>query len=223
MIRDYWQLSITVIDKLIITAAIAIIAHYLSRELERFRTAQGKQLEAFKSVQTEQLETLRRMQSEQLEQFKSNLLSNVEAARLTREALGKLAQKMAAAIHSMAWIAWTARYAASDLTGDTLAAYDKELHAQLPEIVGARIVLATLNHSVHDKIGKHVAALYKLDHLISVAKADYHIDPEACCERLAALHEQVLKFDGETIEVMASAILASTETSHKQASPSSTR
>lgn len=147
------QLTITIIDKLIIAILIATVGFFFNRMLESFKTQQTTLIESFKSQET-----------------RKN-----EIARERRIAIAELAKKIAAAYHSMEWLTWKAVHDSTGFCSKDIDAYDNEIKSLFTQIVGTRVVAAAVAPGLNTQAGKMAQELYILDAEISFAGSQYKV------------------------------------------------
>src|SRR6185295_17682634 len=146
------QLALTLIDKAVIGGFLALAAYGFNRLLVAFQVMQAKELESFKFSQSEKLESFKLDQNRKLESFKYALETEGESSRNLRLSIAEVAKKLAAGIHSICWLCWTAKYSPEELQPEHLQSYNKEIHLLLSELVGARVVLAALHEPTHTEL-----------------------------------------------------------------------
>lgn len=185
------QLTITVIDKLVIGLMLAFTVFAFNRFLEVFKSERSLELEGFRAEQARRLEA-----------FRGELSSSLENARNVRAAIGEVARRLAAAAHSILWLAWIARDTPKDLRLEHFQTYDKEMHELLSQIVGARVVLAAIDARIHEKIAPFADELYELDVAVSRAKSLFQTDPAEGVAALAAVHQATMEFDDNLIDAV---------------------
>ncbi len=183
------QLEITLIDKAVIGGLLALAAYVFSRSLETFKGTQSLELEAFKGAQSQEMANFAQEQNRKLEEFKGRLTEESESRRSVRMAIAEVAKSVAAATHAISWVTWPAKYASKTFTLTHLDKYDREIHALLGQIVSARVVLAALSPTMHDRLGPLIDKLYDLDVRMGEAKRVFGEEPERGLTALSALHK----------------------------------
>jgi hypothetical protein len=197
------QLIITIVDKAMIGGLLAFGAYLFSRSLEKFKGTQALELEAFRGTQALEMQRFTQEQGRKIEELKSRLVLEAESRRNVRLAMAEVCKRVAAASHSICWTAWPAKYTPKDFSAAHFDKYEAEIHVLLGDIVGARVVLASLSPSVHNQIGPFIDRLYDLDVKMGEAKSAFAQDRERGLLEVAKLHTASGKLDDDLLDAVA--------------------
>jgi hypothetical protein len=141
-----------------------------------------------------------------LEKDKWQRAKEDEWEKETRLALADLTKSLAAAVHAIAWCTWCAMYEPEEMHRKHFDRYDKESRELFPVIVGARVVLARLDHELHEKMTPLIKKLYRLDAELSHAWVLFRKEREQGLERLTICYEESIQFDKEILQTVSSIV-----------------
>jgi hypothetical protein len=137
-----------------------------------------------------------------LEKDKWQRAKEDEWEKETRLALAELTKNLAAAVHAIAWCTWCAASEPEEMHVGHFSRYDRESKGLFPVIVGARVVLATLDHELHEKMTPLIKKLYRLDEELSHAAALFRKEREQGLEKLAICYKESSQFDKEILQTV---------------------
>jgi len=100
-----------------------------------------------------------------------------------------LTTKIAAAIHSMCWLCWLAKYGPERLTVERVNQYDDEMHTLLPQITGLHAATASMDYRVYEHLKPLVLELVALDASIGEAGLAFVPADRNSASALAGLHQ----------------------------------
>jgi len=141
-----------------------------------------------------------------LEQDKWVRAKQDEWEKETRLALAELTRSLAAGVHAIAWCTWAAKYEPQEMQRGHFAKYDREIKGLFPVVVGARVVLATLDRDLHDKMTPLIKKLYKLDKELTHASVLFETEREQGLEQLVICYGNSNEFDKEILETVSNIV-----------------
>ncbi len=124
----------------------------------------------------------------------------------TRLALAELTRSLAAGVHAIAWTTWPAKYEPEEMQMGHFAKYEIESKSVFPVLVGARVVLATLDRDLHDKMTPLIKKLYRLDAELTQASVVFGKARAQGLKLLAACYEESNEFDKEILETVSNIV-----------------
>jgi hypothetical protein len=178
------QLTITLIDKVVIGLMLVGVGFAFNHMLESFKTQQSVLIETFKGQET-----------------RKN-----EIARERRVAIAQFATKLSAGFHTMAWLTWKAKYEPKGFSKSDIITYDAEMKALFPQIVGARVVVAAIAPESQTQLGQFAKDLISLDSKVAQICVRYKEAKDSSKDAhdargtIAELHEQILDQDKKFTE-----------------------
>jgi hypothetical protein len=108
-----------------------------------------------------------------------------EVVKDLRLAIAELTKILAIGAHTMGWLTWNAKYDSANLTEEDMVDYNKRMQVLLPEIVGARILVAALDKDIHAQMGPIIERLYELDEELASRSALFKSSPQEGIKALA--------------------------------------
>jgi len=141
-----------------------------------------------------------------LEKDKWQRAKEDEWEKETRLALAELTKSLATAVHAIAWCTWCAMYEPEEMHRKHFDRYDRESREIFPVIVGARVVLARLDHELHEKMTPLIKKLYRLDAELSHAWVLFRKEREQGLEKLAICYEESIQFDKEILQTVSNIV-----------------
>jgi hypothetical protein len=141
-----------------------------------------------------------------LEKDKWQRAKEDEWEKNTRLALAELTKSLAAGVHAIAWCTWAAKFEPEEMQVEHFAIYDKEIRGLFPVIVGARVVLATLDPELHKKMTPLIKKLYKLDAELTHASVLFSKDREQGLKSLEMCYDESNQFDKEILETVSNIV-----------------
>lgn len=112
-----------------------------------------------------------------------------------RKAIQDLTTRMAAALHSMCWLTWSADVRPERITRAQIDQYDAELHKLLPEIIGGLTAVAALDPPAFLKLSPLGEEIYALDYDVGQACLTLDIEPADAARKLAVLAAKAGKLE----------------------------
>ena len=94
--------------------------------------------------------------------------------------------------HALNWVTWFAKHDADAVNKKMVRAFDDEIHAAHPQILGAFAVVAALNLTIYEELNPLVQRLYDLEHNVAAALHRLGTDREATIAMLQRYLDAVL-------------------------------
>lgn len=99
--------------------------------------------------------------------------------------------------HALNWVTWFAKYAADAVNKKMVRAFDEEIHAAHPQILGAMAMVAALDLTVYQELHPLVQELYRVEHDVAAALHRLETDREATIDMLRRYLDTVLEIEEE--------------------------
>lgn len=123
-----------------------------------------------------------------------------------RTCIRELTTKIAAAIHSMCWLCWLAKFGADRLTQEQIDQYDNEIHTLLPQITGYHAVMASMDFRAYELFKPLISEIIQLDDKIGQASLIFKPGNSASAKHLADLHLDYLDLETKISRVVSEAV-----------------
>jgi hypothetical protein len=127
------------------------------------------------------------------------------------DTITQLTTKIAAAVHSMCWIAWIAMESPTRLTQEQSDLYDKEMHAILPDITALSAVLGSLDATAYSMTEPTIQSIFKMD--AETGRACLHIanEHDVAIRELIVLYQKFLDAQKRVPTIMSEVISDASE------------
>ncbi len=174
--------------------SIALLTGWRQSRLEYQNWLRARKDEERKWTQVREDEERKWLQVREDEERKWLQVREDEERKEIRLAIVELTKNLAIGLQAMEWLTWKAQETPDSLTEEDILIFDKEMKAQLPEIVSSHVLVAALSKSKYDRLTPLVNEVYKLDVQVAQASLLWKKSPQESIQPLADLHTSCLKF-----------------------------
>lgn len=120
-----------------------------------------------------------------------------DLAKEARLAVADFTRKLAAATHSIVWLAWKARFRPFEVRQQDISTYDEEMHKLIPEIVGTLVVISALNKELYDRMNPLAREFYELENLMADTAPGLLDSSRTHTNKIETIHNKAYMFNRE--------------------------
>lgn len=114
--------------------------------------------------------------------------SRLEYEKETRHASAQVARGIGAAIHTISWLTWRAKFQPQHLSVEHVDAFDRDMHSLYPELTGSLALVAALDMKIYDRLREVVDEVYALDVRVAESTTPVRDGTKGAAALVAAHH-----------------------------------